>query len=168
MMRALELFGKKSCRASATFERKGVRSRCDTDTAFREGFVEADGFRIRYMEAGQGTPLVHLHGAGGMRLTRGHDLLSRHYRVIAFEMPGFGQSPENTRTQTMAELAATMAAAVSALGIDKFNLMGTSFGGKAALWLAVQSRHGCRPWSWKRRQRSARRGPSHRPAHRRK
>ena len=36
---------------------------------FREGFVEADGFRIRYMEAGEGTPLVHLHGAGGMRLT---------------------------------------------------------------------------------------------------
>ena len=80
-----------------------------TDAAFREGFVEADGFRIRYMEAGQGMPLVHLHGAGGMRLTRGHDLLSRHYRVIAFEMPGFGQSPENTRTKTISDLAATMA-----------------------------------------------------------
>ena len=108
------------------------------DAAFREGFVEADGFRIRYMEAGQGTPLVHLHGAGGMRLTPGHDLLSRHCRVIAFEMPGFGSSPENTRTRTMAELAATMATAVSNLGIDNFNLMGTSFGGKVALWLAVQ------------------------------
>ena len=36
---------------------------------FREDFVEADGFRIRYMEAGQGMPLVHLHGAGGMRMT---------------------------------------------------------------------------------------------------
>ena len=57
---------------------------------FREGFVEADGFRIRYMEAGEGTPLVHLHGAGGMRLTPAHDLLSRHHRVIVFEMPGFG------------------------------------------------------------------------------
>jgi 4,5:9,10-diseco-3-hydroxy-5,9,17-trioxoandrosta-1(10),2-diene-4-oate hydrolase len=109
-----------------------------TDTAFREGSVEVDGFRIRYMEAGQGMPLVHLHGAGGMRLTRGHDLLSRHYRVIAFEMPGFGQSPENIRTETIPNLAATMAAAVSALGIDEFNLMGTSFGGKVALWLAVQ------------------------------
>jgi pimeloyl-ACP methyl ester carboxylesterase len=90
------------------------------------------------MEAGQGTPLVHLHGAGGMRLTPGHDLLSRHHRVIAFEMPGFGQSRENTRTERMCELAATMSAAVTALGIDKFNLMGTSFGGKVALWLAVQ------------------------------
>lgn len=106
--------------------------------AFREGFVEADGFRIRYMEAGQGTALVHLHGAGGMRLTPGHHLLCRHYRVVAFEMPGFGSSPENTRTRTMAELAETMAAAISNLGIGRCNLMGTSFGGKVALWLAVQ------------------------------
>ncbi|HEX3418291.1 MAG TPA: alpha/beta hydrolase [Stellaceae bacterium] len=106
--------------------------------AFREGFVEADGFRIRYMEAGQGTPLVHLHGAGGMRLTPGHDLLAQHHRVIAFEMPGFGSSPENIRTRTTAELAGTTAAAVSNLGIGKFNLMGTSFGAKVALWLAVE------------------------------
>jgi pimeloyl-ACP methyl ester carboxylesterase len=106
--------------------------------AFDEGFVEAAGFRIRYMEAGQGTPLVHLHGASGMRLTPGHDLLRRHHRVITFEMPGFGSSPANTRTRTMADLAATMAAAVSNLGIDSYNLMGTSFGGKVALWLAMQ------------------------------
>lgn len=108
------------------------------DAAFHDGFIEADGFRIRFMEAGQGPPLVHLHGAGGMRLTPGHDLLSRHYRVIAFEMPGFGASPENTRTRTMAELAGTMKAAVGKLGIDDFNLIGTSFGGKVALWLAAQ------------------------------
>ena len=108
--------------------------------AFQEGHVEADGFRIRYMEAGHGVPLVHLHGAGGLRLTPGHDLLSRQFRMIAFEMPGFGQSPENTRTQNMPELAATMAKAVEQLGIDSFNLMGTSFGGKTALWLALQQR----------------------------
>jgi pimeloyl-ACP methyl ester carboxylesterase len=106
--------------------------------AFTEGHVEADGFRIRYMEAGTGAPLIHLHGAGGLRLTPGHDLLSRQFRVIAFEMPGFGQSPENTRTRNMPELAATMGKAVENLGIDRFNLMGASFGGKTALWLAVQ------------------------------
>ena len=104
---------------------------------FKEGWVEADGFRIRFMEAGEGPPLVHLHGAGGLRLTAGHDLLSRQFRVIAFEMPGFG-TVENERTQTMAELADTMAAAAKALGLDRFNLMGTSFGGKVAVWLAVQ------------------------------
>ena len=106
--------------------------------SFREGFVEADGFRIRYMEAGDGAPLVHLHGAGGLRLTPGHDVLSRQFRVVAFEMPGFGRSPENTRTRTMPELATTMGRAVEKLGIGSFNLMGTSFGGKTALWLALQ------------------------------
>ena len=109
-----------------------------SETRFSEGYVEADGFRIRYMEAGHGAPLVHLHGAGGLRLTAGHDLLSRQFRVIAFEMPGFGQSPENTITRTMAELATTMGQAVAKLGIGKFNLMGTSFGGKTALWVALQ------------------------------
>ena len=107
---------------------------------FREGHVEADGFQIRYLEAGHGTPLVHLHGAGGLQLTPAHDLLARHGRVVAFEMPGFGHSPENTRTRTMAELAATMTAAIDALGIDAFDLMGSSFGGKTALWLALHAR----------------------------
>src|ERR1700728_4530669 len=106
--------------------------------AFREGFVEADGFRIRYLEAGHGAALVHLHGAGGLRLCPAHDLLSRHYRVIAFEMPGFGLSAENTASRDMADLAATMGRAVGNLGLDRFDLMGTSFGGKTALWLAVQ------------------------------
>ncbi len=106
--------------------------------AFSEGFVEADGFRIRFMAAGDGAPLVHLHGAGGMRMTPAHDLLSQRYRVIVFEMPGFGQSPDNTRTRTMVELSDTMGAAVTALGIEQFNLMGTSFGGKVALWLAAR------------------------------
>ena len=105
--------------------------------AFQQGFVEADGFRIRYMEAGDGPPLVHLHGAGGLRLNAGHELLSQKFRVIVFEMPGFG-TEENTRTRDMRELAATMAKAAEALGLRQFNLMGTSFGGKVVLWLALQ------------------------------
>src|SRR3989442_12209617 len=91
------------------------------------------------MEAGGGPPLVHLHGAGGLRLSPAHDLLAKQFRVIAFEMPGFGASAENTQTQSMPEMAGTMAAAADKLGLDHFNLMGTSFGGKTALWLAVQS-----------------------------
>jgi pimeloyl-ACP methyl ester carboxylesterase len=38
----------------------------------------------------------------------------------------------------MPDLAHTMAQAVTNLGIERFNLMGNSFGGKLALWLAVQ------------------------------
>src|SRR3989475_9552681 len=108
-------------------------------SAFREAHVDADGFRIRYLEAGEGVPLVHLHGAGGLRLTPAHELLAHRFRVVAFEMPGFGDSPVNTRTESMPELASTMARAIDKIGLDNFNLMGTSFGGKTALWLALQA-----------------------------
>ena len=110
----------------------------DPEAGFNEGYVEADGFRIRYKESGQGDPLVTLHGAGGMRISRSHQLLAENFRVIAFEVPGFGDSPANERSQSMQELALTMSQAVSNLGIEDFNLMGNSFGGKLALWLAVQ------------------------------
>jgi len=106
--------------------------------AFEEGFVEADGFRIRYRAAGQGAPLVCLHGAGGMRISRSHQLLAAQYRVIAFEAPGFGESPVNERSASVQELAGTMAQAVANLGIERFHLMGTSFGGRVALWQAIQ------------------------------
>jgi pimeloyl-ACP methyl ester carboxylesterase len=108
------------------------------DALFTEAYVEAEGFRIRYKEAGQGAPLVSLHGAGGMRIYRSHALLAEQYRVIVFEVPGFGHSPANERSQSMPELAGTMAQAVANLGIERCNLMGNSFGGKLALWLAVE------------------------------
>jgi len=109
------------------------------DVVFSEGFVEADGFRIRYREGGAGAPVVYLHGAGGPRPNPAHDLLARRYRVIALEMPGFGESPENTRTQSIGELASTIARAVKNLGVDTFSLIGRSFGGTTALWLALQA-----------------------------
>lgn len=105
---------------------------------FTEGFVDADGFHIRFMTAGDGLPLVHLHGAGGPRLTPAHDLLCRRRRVIAFEMPGFGRSAENRRTTSTADMADTMHAAIRALGIEHCDLWATSFGARVALWLAVR------------------------------
>jgi pimeloyl-ACP methyl ester carboxylesterase len=106
---------------------------------FTERFLEADGFEIRYMEAGDGPPLACFHGAGGLRFSRGHELLAERYRVIAFEAPGFGASPVNERSQSMMELAATMGSAISALNLERFSLWGISFGGKLALSLAVQT-----------------------------
>jgi pimeloyl-ACP methyl ester carboxylesterase len=105
--------------------------------AFSDEFVEADGFRVRYRAAGAGEPLVCLHGGGGLRLSRTHDLLAARRRVIAFEVPGFGASPVNERSASMEDLARSMNAAVAALGIDRFDLMGTSFGTKLVLWMAL-------------------------------
>ena len=106
---------------------------------FQERFVEADGFRIRVLEKGSGDPLVFFHTARGIRLTPAHDRLAESRRVIALEAPGFGRSSVNERTRDLAELARTMIAAAAALGVERFDLMGHSFGAKLALWAAVQA-----------------------------
>ena len=107
---------------------------------FTENFVEADGFRIRYAEAGQGHPVVWLHGAGGLHFKNGHHLLAATHRVIGIEMPGFGESALNERHQTSRDMSVTLAHAAAALGLDHYILWGTSFGGRIALWLALQTR----------------------------
>jgi pimeloyl-ACP methyl ester carboxylesterase len=106
---------------------------------FTEKFVEADGFRIRYVESGQGRPVVWLHGAGGLHLKNGHHLLAATHRVIGIEMPGFGNSAINARHQTSREMAATLAQAIATLGLDQYVLWGTSFGGRIAVWLALET-----------------------------
>jgi pimeloyl-ACP methyl ester carboxylesterase len=105
--------------------------------SFAERHVSADGFEIRYLEGGNGDPLVCFHGAGGLRVSRAHELLAAGRRVLAFELPGFGDSPANERSRSLPDLAGTMLAAVTAVGIDRFDLWGTSFGGRLALWLAI-------------------------------
>jgi len=104
---------------------------------FEEKFIEADGFNVRYMEAGSGPVIVSLHGANGFRLSRTHDMLAEHHRVIVIEAPGFGKSAENTRAQNMEDLASTILAAIHALDLKNINIMGMSFGGKVALTCAI-------------------------------
>ncbi|MCW8379692.1 alpha/beta fold hydrolase [Streptomyces justiciae] len=104
--------------------------------AFAEATVEADDFTIRYYEAGEGDPLVVLHGGGGPRFSLALDLLARSFRVIMIELPGFGDEP-NERTQTLAELAGTVDRTTRALGLDTYHLLGTSFGGFVATHVAL-------------------------------
>ena len=104
---------------------------------FEEAAVEASGFTIRYLQAGDGDPLVYFHGGGGLHISRALDLLSERFRLLAFELPGFGESPENTRTQSLEELAETMAVAVAATGVERYALLGTSFGAATAIRLAL-------------------------------
>ncbi|HZQ34855.1 MAG TPA: alpha/beta hydrolase [Dehalococcoidia bacterium] len=106
---------------------------------FAERYVDADGFRIRYFEAGSGRPLVLLHGGGGLILGRAQALLAERCRVIACEVPGFGASPVNERSQSMRDLAHTMRQAIAALGLGRYALLGESFGGRLAAWLAIEA-----------------------------
>lgn len=105
-------------------------------SGFTDHTVQADGFTIRYAQAGDGEVLVVLHGAGGPRHSRALDALAGQYRVLAIEMPGFGDQPNDVH-QTMAELAETVARAVEATGAAKYHVLGTSFGGAAAARLAL-------------------------------
>jgi pimeloyl-ACP methyl ester carboxylesterase len=112
--------------------------------AFAERKTDADGFTIRYLEAGpqsgEAAPVICIHGAGGLRLSPMHEILARTYRVVAFEIPGFGTSPANERSRNVTELAGSLCAAIASLAITSYNLMGTSFGGKVATYMALQEK----------------------------
>ena len=106
--------------------------------AFQEKQVEADGFSIRYCEAGQGRPVVMLDRTG-YRGTLLHDALAEQYRVICLELPGTGDSPANAVSKSVGDLAATIAKAADAITTERYTLIGTSFGAHVALWQAIQS-----------------------------
>jgi pimeloyl-ACP methyl ester carboxylesterase len=114
----------------------GLSEPAAVGAAFIQRAVDADGFTIRYFEAGDGEPLVVLHGAGGPRFSLALDILASTRRVILVEMPGFGDQA-NDRHQTLAELAETVAEAVAGIGLQTYHLLGTSFGGAVAVNLAV-------------------------------
>jgi pimeloyl-ACP methyl ester carboxylesterase len=104
-----------------------------------ENTVAVDGFDIRYFTRGAGEPIVYVHGAGGPDLGLAHELLARRYRVVALEMPGWGRSADNDRTEDALSMARTLHRAVSALGIDRYALLGTSLGGLVSLWWATEA-----------------------------
>ncbi len=98
-----------------------------TPAEFREGDVEAAGVRVRYLEAGRGMPLVHLQATDTPRLTRAHDLLCRHFRVVVFAVP---EGPSSVDM---------LMRALTALGLDSVSLVATSSSAATALRLALQA-----------------------------
>jgi pimeloyl-ACP methyl ester carboxylesterase len=107
--------------------------------SFAERKVTVGPFEVRVLEAGAGDPLVYLHGGGGLHPSGALELLAESFRVVALEIPGFGASPENTRTGSLEELAETMAEAAASAGVgEPYLLLGTSFGGATALHLALR------------------------------
>ncbi|MDH3600185.1 MAG: alpha/beta fold hydrolase [Candidatus Tectomicrobia bacterium] len=109
--------------------------------AFKEDHVEADNFRIRYWASGPSEPVGTVVMLAGMTwgLSKLRDALGQKYRVIALELPGFGESPANTRSQSVQELATTAARAVAQAAPENYTLIGTSFGANVALWQTLQS-----------------------------
>ncbi len=104
-------------------------------------FVEVNGVRLHYLERGTGTPLVLLHGNGGMIedfLSSGLlDTAAKRHRVIAFDRPGYGYS-ERPRNQiwTAEAQADLLADALRQLGVENAIVLGHSWGSLVAVALA--------------------------------
>ena len=107
------------------------------EAVFSEGEVKAGGFSVRYWEAGQGRPVVMLDSTGWRRSML-HDALAAKYHIFSLELPGVGDSPVNTKSQSMSGLAATAAEAAAELTSERYTIIGSSFGAHAALWQALQ------------------------------
>ena len=94
--------------------------------------VDVGQFHIAYLEGGQGDPLVLVHGFGADKdnWTRVAKYLTPHYRVIAPDLPGFGESskPENLSYSFDAQVEYLHAIATG-LGLSKVALGGNSMGG---------------------------------------
>ncbi|MGZ4703009.1 MAG: alpha/beta fold hydrolase [Ilumatobacteraceae bacterium] len=99
--------------------------------AFVEHSIDAAGFTVRYLEAGSGSAVLCLPGAGGPKLTFALDLLAERFRVIVLELPGWGAQANDVAD--FDGLAAQVAEIAVALGLERFHLMGTSLGGACAL-----------------------------------
>lgn len=94
------------------------------------------GLDISYFHGGKGDTLLLLHGFGADKdnFVRAARHLRRRFRVIAVDLPGFGQSsrPED-RSYTIAEQAAGLHEIVTHLGLERFHLGGSSMGGAIAI-----------------------------------
>ncbi len=103
--------------------------------------------RVYFEEAGQGIPLVCLHTAGAdgrqFRHLMNDEAVTRHYRVIAFDMPWHGKSlpPAGWQDEeyrlTTASYTGFIMAFCRALGLEKPVVLGCSIGGKIVLQLAL-------------------------------
>jgi pimeloyl-ACP methyl ester carboxylesterase len=91
---------------------------------------------ISTMTAGEGEPVVCLHGLGGTKASFLPTVaaLAPHYRVIAIDLPGFGDSdkPLGARYDS-AYFADSTLGLLDELGIDRARLIGNSMGGRVAI-----------------------------------
>lgn len=99
--------------------------------------IEVAGLRIAFERAGEGPPLVLLHGILGDRRVwrRQLDDLSDEFAVVAWDAPGCGRSSDPPETFRLPQYADCLAGFVDALGLRRPHVLGLSLGGALALEL---------------------------------
>lgn len=108
--------------------------------------IDVDGIRTNYIVAGEGEPLILLHGSGpgvtAFANWRGViPDFAQHFRCYAPDTLGFGYTdfPADIRGFDMNRWMAHLAGFMDALGIARAHFIGNSYGG--ALTLALAARH---------------------------
>jgi pimeloyl-ACP methyl ester carboxylesterase len=95
--------------------------------------------RVHYLEVGRGRPVVLVHGGGGggANWFRVFGPLAERYRVLAPDLPGFGLSSWLEPGRQVGRTgAAWLGTWLDGLGVQGFDMVGTSLGGLLALRLA--------------------------------
>jgi len=108
--------------------------------------VVIDGLRLAYQRVGTGPPLVLLHGFfGDSRVWRRQlEDLSDEFEVVAWDTPGCGQSSDPPEAFRIPDYARCLAGFMQALGLERANVLGLSFGSTLALELYRQHPRLCR------------------------
>lgn len=107
----------------------------------KAGDITAHGVRTFYLEAGAGDPVILLHGLGGTNASMLPTLwnLARGHRVIAPDLPGFGDSAKPLRSYDAKFFARWLTALLDELGIERASIVGNSMGGRIAIEAALCS-----------------------------
>ena len=104
-------------------------------------FITVSGKRLHYTMAGEGPPVILLHGASGNFLdwTFGRfDELAKTHKVLAFDRPGLGFS-DAADDPSLSSQVALMVEAARQLGMERATVVGHSFGGAVALAWALDA-----------------------------
>ncbi len=115
--------------------------------ALIEHTVNVAGTPIFVAEAGTGAPVIMLHGGGPgasgvSNYSRNIDALAGYFRVIVPDMPGYGRSAKGVdQSDPFGYLADMIRGLMDELGIATACLVGNSYGGAAALRLALDTPH---------------------------
>jgi pimeloyl-ACP methyl ester carboxylesterase len=101
--------------------------------------VEANGVETFQLEASRGAPVVLLHGLGATNASMLTTLweLSKDMRVIAPDLPGFGDSSKPIRSYDAEFFGRWVIALLDRLEIERAHLVGNSLGGRVAIEAAL-------------------------------